>query len=123
MVPAWVMTHGSPCTIRHPSMPSCACYHCQDLVFLLSLLGSFSPCVRRMGFLCRRFEQRLVTNWRQVQLNAAWQRLYSQTDEAMQVAFCPGTLNRAVASVLKACMHWQHCVNFDWAFTVTPICT
>ncbi|CAL5227592.1 g10591 [Coccomyxa viridis] len=33
----------------------------------------------------RRFEQRLVTNWRQVQLNAAWQRLYSQTDEAMQV--------------------------------------
>ena len=35
--------------------------------------------------LCRRFEQRLVTNWRQVQLNAVWQRLYSQTDEAMQV--------------------------------------
>ncbi|CAK0753060.1 hypothetical protein CVIRNUC_002192 [Coccomyxa viridis] len=33
----------------------------------------------------RRFEQRLVTNWRQVQLNAVWQRLYSQTDEAMQV--------------------------------------
>ena len=39
----------------------------------------------RLPNLCRRFEQRLVTNWRQVQLNAVWQRLYSQTDEAMQV--------------------------------------
>jgi len=47
----------------------------------------FRGLIPMLGFLllCRRFEQRLVTNWRQVQLNASWQRLYSQTDEAMQV--------------------------------------
>ena len=56
----------------------------------------------RAPVLCRRFEQRLVTNWRQVQLNAVWQRLYSQTDEAMQVRDAKSLASAHICAAMRS---------------------
>ncbi len=56
-----------------------------------------------------------MTNWRQVQLNAAWQRLYSQTDEAMQVSSCSLSLLaqpvEGHGNTPQASVQWQHEVD------------
>ncbi len=86
-----------PCNQVHQFTCSHALKTCW---FLLALLGSANMCILMGWSSCRRFEQRLVTNWRQVQLNAAWQRLYSQTDEAMQVPQCSDTTMKAATAAL-----------------------
>ena len=83
------------------------------------------PCLHecQVSNLRRRFEQQLVTNWRQVQINAAWQRLYFQTDEAMQVGTqfpwqvhtimqpCSGTMHRICVNACRAAPGQCSCLH------------